>query len=536
MQGLNQATRRRLLALPQLPHIWEGDSQVLPLGDEGEATELDTEEQGVCILWVDGVEGMVRSMDLVSTAQAGPEAMVRALIEAMERPKGPVSPARPQKILVRDRQLQLFLRGVLQDLNIKVEHAAELPLIQEVFESLLAAVGNQPPSLPPQYVDLLETAALQIWQDAPWEALTDNQVLAITLNQWDIDTLYVSLMGNLGMEFGALLYRSLESLQQFYQQASSSGHSQSEMEAAFLQQDCLFVNFDLDPDDLGVVENDDPEIQFGSLHPLEGMRPELYEEEAIAVYVALEALHRFYKQHRTRLRREFPALSTRLKIDLPAFAEPQQITVTVATQPEIADALLPEMSELTSAGLEAAGSFGESTIALQDTLVPEGAFFSIGGLPWEMVQTLHEIGKVRQPGKVKREGDLFPIILIQTSQPKAKRLIEQIEASGGIQAAFFQTGLNPFSGDRFDLGILSTQAGQMELFGEFEADDPVHIKARKKWDQRCKKTGGWCGLVIAKGVTGVARGNPSLRDLIALYEMPCTAPTGLGTLTLMPMD
>ncbi len=535
MQGLNQATRRRLLALPQLPHIWEGDSQVLPLGNDEDAAEFDAEEQGVCILWVDGVEGMVRSMDLISPAQAGPEAMVRALIEAMERPKGPVSPARPQKILVRDRQLQLFLRGVLQDLNIKVEHAPELPLIQEVFESLLTAVGNQSPSLPPQYVELVETAALQIWQDAPWEALTDNQILAIAINQWDIDTLYVSLMGNLGMEFGALLYRSLESLQQFYQQASSGEHTQSEMEAAFLQQDCLFVNFDLDPDDLGIVNDDDPEIQFGSLHPLEGMRPELYEEEAIAVYVALEALHRFYKQHRTRLRREFPALSTRLKIDLPPFAEPQQVTVTVSTQPEIADALLPEMPELGSAGLEAIGSI-EPSIALKDTLIPEGAFFSLGGLPWDMVQVLHEIGKVRQAGKPKRAGDMFPVILIQTSLPKAKRLVEQIEASGGIKAAFFQTGLNPFNGDRFDLGILSTEDGEMELFGEFEADDPIHINARQKWDQRCKKTGGWCGLVIAKGVTGVARGNPSLRDLIALYEMPCTAPKGLGPLTLMPMD
>ncbi len=525
MQALSQATRRRLLALPQLPHIWEGDSQVLSLGDDSEA-ELDTEEQGVCVLWVDGVEGMVRSMDLVSPAQAGSEAMVRSLLEAMEHPKGPVSPARPQKILVRDRQLQLFLRGVLQDLNIKVDYAAELPLIQEVFESLLASLGNQAPNLPPQYADLLEAAALQIWQDAPWQALTDNQVMAIAINEWDVETFYVSLMGNLGMEFGILLYRSLDSFQQFYQRASSD-QSPSEMEAAFLQQDCLFVSFDLDPD--GLSDDDDPEIQFGSLHPLEGMRPTLYEEEAIAVYVALEALHRFYKQHQTQLRRGFPSLSTRLKINLPPDVEPKQITVTVSTQPEIADAVLPEDDEL-FAGLP--GSSLEP-INLQDTLIPEGAVFSLGSLPWDIHEILQITAKPYQPGKAKSAGDGLPVILIQTSLPKAKALIQQLQTSGGVKSLCFRPGLDPLTGDRFDLGILVSQDGQMELLGEFDADNPVHIKARKKWDQRCKKTGNWCGLVIAKGVTGVARGNPTLRDFIALFEVPCTVPPELEELILM---
>ena len=35
--------------------------------------------------------------------------------------------------------------------------------------------------------------------------------------------------------------------------------------------------------------------------------------------------------------------------------------------------------------------------------------------------------------------------------------------------------------------------------------DPVHIQARKKWDQRCKKTKGYCGLVIAKGSKGCGK-------------------------------
>ena len=67
-------------------------------------------------------------------------------------------------------------------------------------------------------------------------------------------------------------------------------------------------------------------------------------------------------------------------------------------------------------------------------------------------------------------------------------------------------------------------------------DDPVHVAARKKWDQRCKKTKGFCGLIIAKGLTGASRGNPQLNDMMALFETRSFSPKdlGLGILHLMP--
>ncbi|MBF2062504.1 MAG: hypothetical protein IGR91_20685, partial [Fischerella thermalis M66_A2018_004] len=70
----------------------------------------------------------------------------------------------------------------------------------------------------------------------------------------------------------------------------------------------------------------------------------------------------------------------------------------------------------------------------------------------------------------------------------------------------------------------------------FLDDDPVHVEARKKWNQRCKNTKGYCGLIIAKGLTGAARGNPQLRDMMALFEARSLSPKdlGIGTLQLMP--
>ena len=74
------------------------------------------------------------------------------------------------------------------------------------------------------------------------------------------------------------------------------------------------------------------------------------------------------------------------------------------------------------------------------------------------------------------------------------------------------------------------------MFGEFLDDDPTHIEARQKWNQRCKNTNGCCGLIIAKGLTGSARGNPQLRDMMALFETRSLSPEdlGIGTLQLMP--
>jgi hypothetical protein len=65
----------------------------------------------------------------------------------------------------------------------------------------------------------------------------------------------------------------------------------------------------------------------------------------------------------------------------------------------------------------------------------------------------------------------------------------------------------------------------------------VHGEARKKWDIRCKNTKGWCGVIIAKGITGAARGNPQYRDMLALFEMRYVSPKelGIGPLQLMPM-
>lgn len=472
---------------------------------------------------------MVRAMDVV-TPDSGPEAVVRVLLRAMEHPHSPAKPARPQKIVVRDREIQFFLRGVLQDLDIVIDYVPELPLIDEILQSFQDVISSRAPQLPPQYADALREKAYDMWQVAPWHLLSDHQIVAITLNQWDVETLYASVMGMLGMEYGILLYRSLDSLKRFRQRVLSN-ESMEQLEEAFLEQDCLFLTFEpagnTEFDDNMMLQADLPpsEVQpvFGNLHPLEGPRSFLYDEEAIALLVTLEALQRFFRQHhKALLAEELAPLQSRYRIPTPT--DQKTVSVKVETLPDLAAELL-DMGELEEGG---------DLPVIRDDLVPQDSFLSLGVIPWEMVELLRHTADFHQSGQPTEAGDGLPVVLIQTSRPKAKIMIQEIQNAGGLKAVCFNPGEDPLGGESYDLGLFQTGNGDLCLFGEFVENDPVHVAARKKWDQRCQKTKGYCGLVIAKGLKGSTRGNPQAKDMVALFETQALSADdlGLGSLEL----
>ncbi len=542
MTSFNRSTSRRLKKLTQIPSIWEGDRR--PLSSSPNRSE-DPEDKGDCILWVDASQGIVRGMDVVGS-EIGPEAVVRTLMRAMEHPHSPAKPARPQRIVVRDREIQFYLRGVLQDLDISVDYVPELPLIDELFRSFTEILDSQIPDLPPQYAQILRDKAFTIWQAAPWEFLEEQQILSIEINKWDIGTLYASVMGMLGMEYGILLYRSEDSLKQFRDAVIRNEESPGNLEEAFLKQDCLFLTFENadetdedeeDDDDLGNLSLGEIDPTFGNIHPLEGLRSVLYDEEALIVFVALESLSRFIRHHHRQFDGEsFPSRSRRYRISLPPSDEAiKSVSVTVSTMPELA----AELEEM--AGVDDQDELVPSSPmfrSLRDDLIPQDSFLSLGVVPWEMLEYLRQGVIYHQLGNIGQVGDGLPVILIQTSRPKAKSVIENLEAAGGLKGICFNPGANPLDGNNYDLGLLQTKNGELFLFGEFLDDDPIHVEARKKWNHRCKNTQGYCGLIIAKGLTGAAKGNPQLRDMMALFEARSLAPKdlGIGTLQLIPQS
>jgi hypothetical protein len=542
MTSFNRSTSRRLKKLTQIPSVWEGDRRPL---SSSPTQPRDSEANGECILWVDGSQGIVRGMDVIAP-DIGPEAIVRTLMRAMEHPHSPAKPARPQRIVVRDREIQFYLRGVLQDLDITIDYVPELPLIDELFRGFSDILDSQIPDLPPQYAQTLRDKAFAIWQAAPWEFLEEQQILSIEINKWDVGTLYASVMGMLGMEYGILFYRSEDSLKRFRAAVLRDDESTQRLEEAFLKQDCLFLTFesaedtDEDEDEVGDLADlplSEIDPTFGNIHPLEGLRSVLYDEEALVVLVALESLSRFIRDHRRQLHGDtFPTLSRRYRISTPQSEEStKSVSVTVSTMPQMAT----ELEEMAGFGVEAQeiGDSDSSTFrSLRDDLIPEDSFLSLGVVSWEMLEYLHKGANYHKAGEIKQVGDGLPVILIQTSRPKAKTVIENLETAGGLKAICFNPGADPFDDNRYDLGLLQTQNGELYLFGEFLDDDPTHVEARKKWNQRCKNTKGYCGLIIAKGLTGASRGNPQLKDMMALFEARSLSPKdlGVGTLQLMP--
>ncbi|MBW4633100.1 MAG: hypothetical protein KME30_14740 [Iphinoe sp. HA4291-MV1] len=543
MTSFNRSTSRRLKKLTQIPSVWEGDRRPL---SSSQTQNSDPESKGECILWVDGSQGIVRGMDVVAS-ETGPEAIVRTLMRAMEHPHSPAKPARPQRIVVKDREIQFYLRGVLQDLDIAIDYTPELPLIDELFRGFTEILDSQVPDLPPQYAQALREKAFAIWQAAPWELLEEQQILSIEINQWDVGTLYASVMGMLGMEYGILLYRSEESLKRFRATVLREDESQGHLEEAFLKQDCLFLTFeradDLEEDedefdDLADLPLSELDPTFGNIHPLEGLRSVLYEEEALVVFVAIESLCHFIRDYRHQLGGDtFPTLSRRYSISLPESSdEPtESLSIAVSSMPELA-AELEELGGFDTSEDESDSQSLPIFRSLRDDLIPEDSFLSLGVVSWEMLSYLRKEAKYQTTGDITQTGDGLPVILIQTSRPKAKTVIENIEQAGGLKAICFNPGADPFDGTRYDLGLLQTENGELFLFGEFEDDDPIHVEARKKWNQRCKNTKGYCGLIIAKGLTGASRGNPQLRDMMALFEAQFLSPKdlGIGTLQLMP--
>lgn len=543
MTVLSQASCRRLRQLPQTQSVWEGDRRLL---SQGLATHLEddpqSEAQGDCILWVDGGEGLVRAVEVVPS-DTGHEAVVRALLRAMEYPHGGAEPGRPSKIVVRDREIQFFLRGALQNLSITIEYAPTLPLIDEIFRGLQEQMMvRHQPQLPDLYAEALIEQAVNIWELSPWEFLDEQQIITVELNRWDIGTLYLSVLGMMGVEFGILMYRSLDSLKQFRQRVLRANQSAQQMQQAFLEQDCLFLTFDaLEEEELsGLTELDDyleadwldpdaeREPSFGSLHPLEGLRTHLATEEAGTILITLKALQRFIQQHRRSLNQDdWPALKNRYRIPNPEpNGSPKTITVTVETLPELAQ----ELMEMTSASLlEEAGAIQPAP--LQEDFLPENALIDFRLLPWSWVdefsQTRSSLYFPTQPA-LNPVGTGLPVILIQTSQPKAESLVHEIRAAGGLQLVCFNLGEDPFSGEEYDLGLLQTQDGELHLFAEYLRQDPEYRRDRRDWDNQVRETQGNCGVAIARGVTGKNRGKPQARDLVALFEVPLKTADELG--------
>lgn len=562
MTRLNRITLDRLKRLPRVASVWEGDRRSVGglMDDDGGLRQRHTETSD-CILWVDSSHGAVRGLTIVP-ATSGYEPVVRTLLQAIESPQGNLAPARPQKIVVGDREIQFYLRGALQGLDIAIDYAPELPLIDELFNALQQSAEMTEAELPPRYAEAMVDKAMAIWELAPWNSLNEQQVLAVEINAWEIETLYVSMLGMGGVEYGLLMYRSLDSLKQFRQRVLLGQQSPKQMQEAFLEQDCLFLNFELFDDEpfpaapqrLSWLATAPEAVQpdFGSIHPLEGMRSQLADEEGATFLVAMEAIQRFVTRYRAQLEKpSLKAIQGSYKIPNPEKNGGSSVLkITVKTLPEVTAELADQTDEALGDDPTSLAGFP----VLRDDYVPEGAIIiltqyrrrvlAVAGLdplvtfaPQGTVFQKHASpADVLEPNAFQTNGvelpDL-PVVLIQTSRPKAKVLIQQLQAAQGVQAVCFNPGNDPFSGDAFELGLLQTGDGELHLFAEYETTGSTDRKLLERWHHWQSQCNGSCAVVIASGITGSSKGKPATKDILGIFEARCKTPKDLHLPPLM---
>ncbi|MFM7438177.1 MAG: hypothetical protein ACKO2V_06160, partial [Snowella sp.] len=252
----------------------------------------------------------------------------------------------------------------------------------------------------------------------------DHEIIAIELEGWETSPIYACVMGMLGQEYGVILYRSLDSLKQF-RLAVIEDSAPHQLEKVFLSQDCWFLNYkaineeDFDEEDLDLEELDADEVEsvMGSIHPLEGIRPFLDEEEAKTIYYALQALIRFVNEHQQELSQD-PIDAASKQYQLPVIAKSlnkskEKINVKVSTLPELAQEFLDLMEEEDD---------DDDDFSLSNDLIPDNSFLSLGMIPWDAIATLRKQRKTEYPSQEAVEnGDGLPVIVVQTPVPRRKK-------------------------------------------------------------------------------------------------------------------
>ncbi len=521
MTSLPTSTQNRLQRLAKIPHIWEGD-RLSVLGIM-ENIEPDTAEQSDCIVWLDASDGMVRSMDIVPS-NMGQEAMVRALIKAIENPQNPAQPARPHKIVVKNRELQFLLRGVLQNLDIKVDYQPNLPVINELWHNFHTLRQENESSISSKLLSQLENLALSsVWENQPWDIISEEEIIKITINNWGIESLYICVMGMLGQEFGILLYRSIESLKNFRQTMIDLGESPEDvsLEEAFLQQDCWFLNFS-EPEENELTYNPKALFQgvkpiFGSIHPYEGVRSIKETEEVLPIYLALKALDKFINEFDEELLQETqPVINRKYKLKIPL--QKSYLNVDLTTMPEFTQ----DLEKMWDSELDE----NDDSLLIDTELIPKGTFVIFQNITNDRLQLIQNhfnsglsSGQIDRLQQQIKKNPNFPVIILQTTRSKAKNLISQLQTHEGIAKIVFAQGHDTTENEKYDLGILQSGDNNLYLFAEIFNDysDVYSLDNIASWKKQVDKKQPYCGVIIAMGATGASAGNPQVKDLLCVF-------------------
>ena len=124
---------------------------------------------------------------------------------------------RPSKLEVNDPALAEHLSGLLADANIRVEHRQHLLMIERCMEDMTKFMFKGKPvppgylqgkSVTPERVRAFAEAAKLFYQAAPWQNLSNEDLIEIESPQTDVAFRFAVVLGAGGHQFGLGFYRS----------------------------------------------------------------------------------------------------------------------------------------------------------------------------------------------------------------------------------------------------------------------------------------------------------------------------------------
>jgi hypothetical protein len=186
---------------------WVGGRFVMPFETEG--------VQPIAALWIALPEGLMLAAD-ISHPQAIEGWFAKTLRDAIERAEGKLP--RPSRVRVASQALADELRAAHGDIEVVV---APTPETDEAYASLLASMGASPPNylegdLPPALIEELFQAAERLYRLAPWKMGIED-VIRVDAPSLGIDSSVLAVMGQAKVDYGFLLFPSIEAYDRFGQ-------------------------------------------------------------------------------------------------------------------------------------------------------------------------------------------------------------------------------------------------------------------------------------------------------------------------------
>lgn len=133
----------------------------------------------------------------------------------------------PGHLLINDEALAQAAQEIFAPLGVSVDYQQDLPVFEAAYQALSKQLGASEHAEPfswDQPLALLAplyAAAAGFWRREPWSYLPDHPPLVITLGeqgpQPQVQTIYASILGGLGLATGVAFYYSLEAFERFVQ-------------------------------------------------------------------------------------------------------------------------------------------------------------------------------------------------------------------------------------------------------------------------------------------------------------------------------